>query len=108
MIKNLIDIINVTDKYLSYLDGKIEFSEIGFPVFTRDMFLNEEPELIVPFYNRHHKIVKNPKKTLICFFGSDEFLYRRLKNVFNDLDEYSLFQGVIGLDITVTADMDSE
>ena len=108
MIKNLIDIIGVTDKYLSYLYGKIEFSESGFPLFTKDMFLNEEPELIVPFYNRHHKVVKDPKKTAICFFGSDESLYRRLENVFDDLKEYRLFQGVIGLDVTVTADMDTE
>ena len=108
MIKNLIDIIGVTDKYLSYLNGKIEFSESGFPLFTKDMFLNEEPELIVPFYNRHHKVVKDPKKTAICFFGSDESLYRRLENVFDDLKEYRLFQGVIGLDVTVTADMDTE
>ena len=108
MIKNLIDIIDVTDKYLSYLNGRIEFSEEGFPLFIKDMFLNEEPELIVPFYNRHNKVVKDPKKTAICFFGSDESLYRRLENVFDDLKEYRLFQGVIGLDVTVTADMDAE
>ena len=108
MINNLIDIIDVTDELLSYLNGKIDFSEDGFPVFTKDMFLNEEPELIVPYYNRHNKVVKDPKKTVICFFGSDESLYRRLENVFDDLDEYRLFQGVIGLDITVTSDMDAE
>ncbi len=108
MINNLIDIVNTTDKLLSYLDGKIEFSEDGFPVFTQEMFLNEEPDLIVPYYNRHHKVVKNPGKTVICFFGSDESLYRRLENVFDDMEEYRLFQGVIGLDITVTADMDVE
>ncbi len=108
MLCNLIDIIEVTDKYLSYLTGRIDFSDNGFPIFTRDMFLNEEPELIVPYYNRHNKIVKNPERTLICFFCSDNSLYRRLENVFDDVSEYKQYMGVIGLDITVTADMDRE
>jgi len=108
MINNLIDVIDVTNDFLMYLNGKIDLSKDGFPVFTQNMFLNEEPELMVPYYNRHSKIVNDTKKTAICFFGSDESLYRRIENVYEDLDEYRLYQGVIGLDITVTADMDPE
>ena len=108
MIRNLLDIIEITDKYLSYLNDRIEFSENGFPIFNKEMFLVEEPELIVPFYNRHHKVVEDSTKTVICFFGSDESLYRRLENAFDNISEYKQFQGVIGLDVTVTADMDKE
>ena len=97
MINNLTDIIRIADEYLSYLEGKIDFSENGFPIFKKEMFLNEEPELIVPYYNRHHRVVKDPRKTVICFFGSDESLYRRLENVFDDIDEYRSFQGVLWL-----------
>ena len=86
----------------------IEFSDNGFPVFKREMFLDTEPELIVPFYNRNNKIVTDPKKTVLCFFSSDSDLYRRLENVFDDIEEYKKCMGVIGLDITVTEDMDSK
>ena len=72
------------------------------------MFLDSEPDIIVPFYNRNSKVVKNPKNTVVCFFSSDSDLYRRLENVFDDIEEYKKYMGVIGLDITVTDDMDPE
>jgi len=108
MLNTLMDFFKITDKYLEYLSGKIEFSEEGFPIFTRDMFLDKEPEMIIPYYSRHNKLVKDPTNTVICFFSSDESLYLRLEKVFDDLEEYKQFQGVIGLDVTVTADMDPE
>ncbi len=108
MLNNLLDFFQITDKYLTYLSDKIEFSNDGFPIFTKEMFLEEEPEMIIPYYNRHNKLVKEPSKTVICFFGADSSLYHRLEKVLNELDEYRQFQGVIGLDVTVTADMDPE
>ena len=108
MIKNLHELCKIADRYVSYLDGRIDFSKDGFPIFRKEMFLDTEPELIVPFYNRNNKIVTDPKKTLLCFFSSDSDLYRRLENVFDDIDEYKKCMGVIGLDITVTDDMDPE
>lgn len=108
MIKNLLELCTIADRYISYLDGRIAFSEDGFPIFEKEMFLDTEPELIVPFYNRKNKIVTKPKKTVLCFFSSDSDLYRRLENVFDDIDEYKKCMGVIGLDITVTGDMDPE
>lgn len=108
MIKNLYELCLIADRFVEYLDGKVEFSEDGFPVFRKEMFLEEEPDLIVPFYNRNNKIVADRAKTVLCFFSSDSNLYRRLENVFDDLDEYKKCMGVIGLDITVTDDMDPE
>lgn len=108
MLNSLLDFFKITDKYLEYLSGKIEFSEAGFPIFETDMFLDKEPEMIIPYYNRHNKIVKDPAKTVICFFSADAALYLRLEKVFDELEEYKQFQGVIGLDVTVTADMDPE
>jgi len=72
------------------------------------MFLTEEPDLIVPFYNRNNKVVLNPKKTVLCFYSPDVDLYRRMENVINDIHIYKEYMGVIGLDITVTDDMDYE
>lgn len=108
MIKNLYEFCKIADRYISYLDGRIDFSEDGFPIFKKEMFLDTEPALIVPFYNRNNKIVTDPKKNVLCFFSSDSDLYRRLENVFDDIDEYKKCMGVIGLDITVTDDMDPE
>lgn len=108
MLNDLLDFFQITDKYLTYLSDKIEFSNDGFPIFTREMFSEEEPEMIIPYYNRHNKLVKDPSKTVICFFSADSSLYLRLEKVFDEIDEYKHFQGVIGLDVTVTADMDPE
>ena len=108
MIKNLHEFCEIADRYVHYLDGKIEFSDNGFPVFKKEMFLGTEPELIVPFHNRNNKVVTNPGKTALCFFSGDTDLYRRLEKVFDEIGEYKKYQGVIGLDITVTSDMDSE
>lgn len=108
MIKNLHEFCEIADRYVNYLNGKIEFSGNGFPVFRKEMFLDSEPEIIVPFHNRNSKVVNNPTKTILCFFSSDHDLYRRLEKVFDEIDEYKKFQGIIGLDITVTSDMDIE
>lgn len=108
MIKNLYELCKIADEYTSYLNGKIQFSENGFPVFRKEMFLNSEPEIIVPFHNRNNKAVSDPAKTVLCFFSRDPDLYRRLEKVFDEIDEYKKCMGVIGLDITVTSDMDIE
>ena len=108
MIKNLYDFIKIVDEYIIYLNGKIKFSHNGYPIFEKEFFLEKEPSLIIPFYHRNNKIVIDPNLTVISFYSSDEFLYRRLERVFKDLDEYERFAGVSGLDLTVTADMDLE
>lgn len=108
MIKNVCDLCTIADKYYKYLKGKIEFLEDGFPIFSKEMFLDSEPDIIVPFHCRNNKIVKDRKKTVICFYSGDADLYCRLEKIFDDLQEYKKYQGIIGLDITVTTDMDLE
>ena len=108
MIGNLTDLCKIADDYLLYLDGRISFTEDGFPCFEKEMFLEEEPELIIPFQHRNNKVVTNKKKTILCFYTCDSFLYCRLEKLLDEIDEYKKYQGVIGLDITITDDMDVE
>ncbi len=108
MLCNLLDIFQITDNYLSYLKDKIDFTEDGFPIFTKEMFLEEKPDMVITYANRKNKIVVNPKKTVLCFYDNDNTLYVRAEKVLNDIEEYKKYMGVIGLDITVTSDMDEE
>lgn len=102
-------ILQIIDKYIVYLkDRGFRFDKNGYPIFSKEMFLEEWAELIVPFTQRLNKIVRNKKKTLICFFDKDNHLYQRLLKVFDEIDEYKKYMGVIGLDITFTNDMDEE
>lgn len=106
---NLLDLIKTTDQYITYLkDHNFKFDEIGFPIFTKDMFLMEEPKLIVPYSNRNDKRVKNKKKTLLCTFAPDQRIYPRIKNIFKEIDIYKQYLGVATADITVTDDMEKE
>ena len=106
---NLLDLIKMSDKYISYLkDNNFKFDKNGFPIFTENMFLKELPDQIVPYSNRNSKLVKNKKKTLLCSFTSDVRIYPRFKNIFDEIDIYKQYLGVATPDITVTEDMDIE
>lgn len=108
-ISNFLDIFITIDELYLYLEDKeIDFDENGFPIFTEGMFLNEWPNLVIPFSQRNNKRVIDRSKTLICFFDKDHKLYPRLYKVLNEIKEYKTFMGVIGLDITITDDMDEE
>ena len=49
MLRSINDLIRIVDTYYDYLQKKnFQFDYRGFPVFEADMFLNEEPELVVP------------------------------------------------------------
>ena len=108
-MKTLMDIFRLIDALTFYLQGKgFVFSPEGYPIFDKDMFLTEKPELIVPVNHRKDKRVKNKKKTLIAFFCGDIVIYRRLTKLLDEIEEYRPYMGVIGPDITVTKDMDIE
>lgn len=108
-IQSLFDIFVIIDELYQYLDDKeIKFDDDGFPIFTTDMFLNEWPELVVPFSQRKNKRVTNKRKTVICFFDKDHKLYPRLYKILSEIDEYKNYMGIIGLDVTITDDMDEE
>ncbi|MBO4787990.1 MAG: DUF4417 domain-containing protein [Lachnospiraceae bacterium] len=108
-MNSLLDVFMLTDKLVTYLKKKgFAFTSEGYPVFAKEMFLNEIPDLIVPVQQRKNRRVRNKKKTVISFFCGDEYIYRRLAKILDEIDEYKEYMGVIGSDITVTQDMDLE
>ena len=108
-IKSFKDIFIFIDELYLYLkDKEISFDKDGLPIFTPDMFLKDWPDLVVPFSQRKNRRVIDRKKTVICFFDKDHHLYPRLSKLFDEIDEYKSFMGVIGMDVTFTDDMDEE
>lgn len=108
MIKNTVDLCKLSEKLIAYLQGKIGFSDDGFPIFKKEMFLEFEPEIMVPFQNRNCRFVSNPQKTVLCHYCGDRVLYRRFEKVLDEVSEYKKYLATAGLDITVTSDMDCE
>ena len=108
-MNNLVDLLHCLDKYSSYLNANgIKFSSSGYPIIPRDCYSDKEPEMIVPFYHRNDKFVKNPKKTAIAFFDKDKNIYPRFDKIHKNIYIYKKYQAVISPDITVTDDMDIE
>jgi hypothetical protein len=106
---NLLDLMNIVDKYITYLkENNFQFDDDGFPIFKKEMFLEEEPELIVPYSNRNDKRVRDKKKVVLCTFTPDEKIYTRFQNLFLEIDIYKEYLGVVTADVTVTEDMDIE
>lgn len=106
---NLFDLIKKADEYITYLKNhNFKFDENGFPIFTKDMFLTETPELIVPYSNRKDKRINDKKKTLLCTFTPDRRIYPRLNKIFEEIEIYKEYIGVATSDVTVTEDMDKE
>ena len=109
MLKTLKDILSLIEEYTKYLESRgCNFDEMGFPVLSRDFYLEEIPDDVVPYANRTLKFVNNPGKTLLCFYCPDRLIYPRLERIFDDLTEYRRFMGIAGFDVTVTLDMDIE
>lgn len=109
MIKNLLDLMKIAEEYIQYLKRRgVKFNTRDFPLLKKDMFLDEYPELVMPYDCRKNRLVMNPEKTLLCFYCGDKRIYPRLKKVLKDILEYRRFLGVVAVDITVTSDMDEE
>ncbi|MBR6450248.1 MAG: DUF4417 domain-containing protein [Fibrobacter sp.] len=109
MVKNLIDLLKIAEEYIRYLNHMgVKFNSKGFPLLGKEMFLDEYPELVVPYDFRKNSLVTDPEKTLLCFYCGDKRIYPRLKRVLKDIPEYKRFLGVVTIDITVTSDMDKE
>lgn len=106
---SLLNVFQCIDKLYDYLEQfKLKYDRNGFPIFTKEMFLCKYPQLVIPYYLRNNKIVKNRKSTLLCFYCPDFRIYPRFTNIEKDIVTYQEYMGVIGSDITVTADMDIE
>ena len=109
MLNSLLDIFHTVDIYTSYLENRgFPFSSDGLPIFTKDMFLQQVPDLMVPAQKRHSRSIKDKKSTVVNFFCGDTDVYRRLDKLLAELDDYSEYMGVVGPDVTVTSDMDPE
>lgn len=109
MTPTLTELMKLTDTYIAFLtDCGIEFDANGYPILDKTYYLKEIPSDLVPYHSRRSKYVHNKTKTALCFFCKDTQIYPRLKNVFNELDEYRQYIGVVACDITVTSNMDVE
>ncbi|MDD5974101.1 MAG: DUF4417 domain-containing protein [Spirochaetales bacterium] len=107
--RNLADLMNIARILYSYLvDKGFKFTEKGYPIFDKEMFLDEWPDIVIPFGNRNSRFVKDKKKTVLCHFSKDKHIYPRLANLFSEIDIYRDYLGVISSDVTVTSDMDIE
>lgn len=107
-IKSIKDLLRISDEYYNYLIGKIDFDKDGWPIFSKEHFLIDNPKHVITFQNRNNKIVSDRAHTLLCFFSPDKVIYPRLCDLFYELNEYKEYIGVASTDITVTDDMDEE
>ncbi|MBR4785826.1 MAG: DUF4417 domain-containing protein [Fibrobacter sp.] len=109
MVENLIDLQEIAEEYIRYLKHMgVKNCSKGFPLLSKEMFLDDYPELVVPYDFRKNGLVTDPIKTLLCFYCGDKRIYPRLKKVLKEIPEYRRFLGVVTIDITVTSDMDEE
>ena len=109
MNRSIASFEELIDRYADYLSGKgIQFNPQGFPMLQPQMYLDEWPELMVPYRDRKVRFVHNPSHTVLCLFTSDMRIYPRLEKALDDIPEYSRYMGAVGSDLTVTSDMDLE
>lgn len=109
MNRSIASFEELIDRYADYLSGKgIQFNPQGFPMLQPQMYLDEWPELMVPYRDRKARFVHNPSHTVLCLFTSDMRIYPRLEKALDDIPEYSRYMGAVGSDLTVTSDMDLE
>jgi hypothetical protein len=78
------------------------------PLIPKEKYLDQWPVNVVTYSERNSRLVISKANTALCFYTRDHALYPRLEKVNQELQVYRAYQGVIGLDITVTADMDLE
>ena len=106
---NLRDILLLMEEYQKYLNNNdVQFNQEGFPIFTKDMFLEQWPRQVVPYDRRNSLIIENPKETVLCHYDRDDRIYPRLEKVLNELDVYHCYMGMVFPDVTITEDMDPE
>ena len=107
-IYNLKDLLKTAESYYQYLDGKISFDKFDRPILKKEFFLEQWPDDVVPIQKIKAPSILNKQNKVLCFFGRDKDIYVRLANVFDELDLYKKYLGIVQPDITVTKDMDIE
>lgn len=108
-MKDLNDLLQKTEELSTYLRQKgMEFYTDGYPIFKREMFLDEKPAQLIPIQHKKSRLIKDPKSTVLVFFCADKYIYPRVDRLFDEIEDYKRYMAVAGFDITVTADMDIE
>ena len=78
--------------------AKWPFNRYGFPVFPREVILEEPPTLIEPI--QRIRCCKKPNENLLSSFSDDLFIKRRLQRIFEEINLYGLFKGFGGFDLS--------
>ena len=95
-IKNLYELALLLRARLK--KAKWPFNRYGFPVFPREVILEEPPTLIEPI--QRIRCCKNPGETLLSSFADDAFIKRRLCNLIDEINLYGKFLGFGGFDLS--------
>lgn len=94
-----INLIEIADElFIELKRCGVSFTEDGFPLFTRDMLLDDIPEDIIPY--KKIKSTTGKADKVICFFQEDELLYPRLISLEHDIPLFREYLGVCGLDLS--------
>ena len=66
------NLLKLSEKLYTYLlNNGISFNQYGYPIVPSDMFLNEYPDEMIPFFCRNQ--ATHPKsKTVLCSFSNDD------------------------------------
>ncbi|MEE1296432.1 MAG: hypothetical protein UHD09_06275 [Bifidobacterium sp.] len=101
-------LMRTIDLYAAWLESTgVSLDAQGFPCLPREWYAQEMPAEMVPFHRRV-MITCAPDRAALCFYTSDQCLYPRLARIRRDLGTYRSFGAVVGMDVTVTRDMDPE
>ena len=93
------DLFALADKLFNYLSSRgICFTEDGYPIFPEDILLQDIPQEVIPVRQRY--AVKEKGTTVLCLFDRDEYLYRRLLHLEDDIGLYRQYMGVGGFDLS--------
>ena len=106
MNRGSIWIANTVDEYTCYLKSRgMLFTEDGFPLFSKQHFLEEWPDAVVTYKYRESSLVREEGKTLLCHYAPDDQILPRFDKLYDELDTYRLYMGAAMPDLTVTWDM---
>lgn len=93
---NLIKLAAELQEYL--VEKNVKFTDEGYPIFTEDMLLKEIPEGVCPIGQTYY--VKDKSRYLLVSFSNDENIYKKLKSLKNDVDDYLQYKGFGGFDLS--------
>lgn len=109
MIDNIGDLMALAEDYTRYLEAAgMSFDANGFPLIDRGCFLSEWPDEIITYQYRNNRLVTDSRKTVLCHFAPDSRIYPRLEKLYEEVDVYLGYMGVVMFDVTVTYDMSLE